>query len=128
MTQQDVFPRSSVTLKLPTWKPQPIPADENECAAIRKLTVEAVFKVWNIEHRPADLMEIYEIVTDKIAMLRRNQQWSWKENRSKRTIDRRVNEASSKDFYPDGVPRICAVTSGLYQPNPALFKSQTGLT
>jgi hypothetical protein len=121
MTQLDVFPRNSITLKLPTWKPQPVPAGESECEAIRKLAVEAVYKIWNTEHRPADLMDIYVIVTEKIGKLRADDEWPWKEFRSKRTVDRRVNEASSKDFYADGIPKICAVTSGVYQPNPRLF-------
>jgi len=124
VTQLDVFPRSSITLKLPCWKPQPVPAGESECEAIRKLAVEAVYKIWNTEHRPADLMDIYVIVTEKIGKLRADDEWPWREYRSKRTVDRRVNEASSKDFYADGIPKICAVTSGVYQPNPAIFEKK----
>jgi len=32
-----------------------------------------------------------------------------------------VNEAASQLYAVDGVPKIVAVTSGIYQPNPALF-------
>jgi hypothetical protein len=124
MSQQDVFPRSSVTLKLPCWRPQLIPADESECATIRKLAVEAVYKIWNTQHRPCTLQEIFDIVTEKISVQREKGEWPWKEFRSKRTVDRRVNEASSKDFYADGIPKICAVTSGIYQPNPKLFEAK----
>lgn len=124
MTQLDVFSRSSITLKLPCWKPQLVPAGESECEAIRKLAVEAVYKIWNMEHRPADLMDIYVIVTEKISVLRQSDEWPWREYRSKRTVDRRVNEASSKDFSVDGVPKIVAVSAGLYCVNPALFEAK----
>jgi len=33
-----------------------------------------------------------------------------------------VNEAASPLYYEDGVPKIVAVTSGIYQPNPVLFE------
>jgi hypothetical protein len=101
-----------------------VPATESECAAIRKLAVEAVYKIAFTEHRPADLADIYRIVTEKIGKLRADDEWPWKEYRSKRTVDRRVNEASSKDFSVDGVPKIVAVSAGLYCVNPALFEKK----
>jgi len=116
MMQQPLF-RSSVTTKLPTYKqPAGAPLTEPEQQLIRKLCVQAVFSVWNMEHRPTDLNEIYWFVHDKM------QDTSYPyQPRSKRTVDRRVNEAASPDYYEDNVARIACVMPGVYQPNPALF-------
>jgi hypothetical protein len=116
MTQQTLF-RSSVTTKLPTYKePSGAPMSEEEQQLIRKLCVQAVFSVWNKEHRSTDLNEIYWFVHDKM----REQAYPYN-IRSKRTVDRRVNEAASPDYYEDNMARIACVSPGIYQPNPTLF-------
>lgn len=112
---------SGKTEKLPSWRPQGIPMDEPERAAYRQLAVEAVFSVWNEEHRPAQLKEIYIKVQEKIQTLSTLGQWPY-HYRSKRSIDRRVNEAASPAYCEGKSPRIVAVTAGIYQPCPALFE------
>ncbi|MBT0160695.1 hypothetical protein G4O51_12015 [Candidatus Bathyarchaeota archaeon A05DMB-2] len=119
MTQQTLF-RSSVTTKLPTYvPPSGAPLSEEEQQAIRKLCVQAVFSVWNRERRPASLSEIFAFVRSK--MLDPSYPFSV---RSKRTVDRRVNEAASPDFYADNVAKIACVSPGIYQPNPKLFEGK----
>lgn len=63
-------------------------------------------------------------VQDKIRMLKTTGRWGWKIP-GKRTIDRRVNEAADPRFYDDGVPKIVAVTAGVYAPNAQLFKEKS---
>jgi hypothetical protein len=99
------------TVKLATWQPQLIPLSEQERDWIRQVIVEAVFSIWNTEHRPTNLQEIFNIYVEKCK----------KEKvriRKKRTVDRRVNEAASLEFGA----RIVSNTSGMYQPNPRLFE------
>jgi len=116
MEQQTLF-KSSVTKKLPTYiPPSGAPMSEEEQATIRKLCVQAVFSVWNTEHRPTNLGEIYLFVTDRM----KAKDYPYKV-RSKRTIDRRVNETASPDFYEDNTSKIACVSPGIYQPNPELF-------
>lgn len=104
MTQQSL---TGATEKLPSWRAQGIPLDEAEREHLRQLCIEAVFSIWNRERRPAQLTEIWNIVKVKT-------------HHGKRTVDRRVNEAASP-LFGGAVPRIVAVTSGVYQPNPKLF-------
>jgi len=111
---------SGETVKLPSWRPQGIPLDEPEKQAYRQLAIEAVFSIWNQEHRPAHLSEICRIIRQKIRQKLDADEWQFIQWRSKRTIDRRVNEAASIEFGGP-IPRIVAVTSGIYQPNPQLF-------
>lgn len=92
--------------------------DDDERAVYRQLAVEAVYAIWNREHRPTHLSEIYPIVRQKIKELIATGKWQYKAFRSKRSVDRRVNEAASEKF---GFPRIVAVTAGIYQPNMELF-------
>lgn len=116
MVQQTLF-RSSVTTKLPTYKePSGAPMSEEEQQLIRQLCVEAVFSVWNREHRATDLEEIFWFVQDKM----KGKSYPY-QPRSKRTVDRRVNEAASPDYYEDNRAKIACVMPGVYQPNPALF-------
>ena len=98
---------SGATSKLECWRPQGIPLDEQEREELRQLCIEAVFSIWNTEHRPAHLSEIWQIVRSKTT-------------HSKRTVDRRVNEAASP-LYAGALPKIVAVTSGIYCVNPKLF-------
>lgn len=121
MSQKELFPRKSVTEKLKTWKRQSIPLPEEEAAAYRQLVIEAVFSVHNLWKRPTDLQEIYEIVKKKVEKRLEKNTWPHVAYcRSKRTIDRRVNEAASPDFN-DGTVKIVAVSAGIYQVNPALL-------
>lgn len=99
---------SGATEKLPSWRPQGIPLDEQEREALRQLCIEAVFSIWNREQRPAHLSEIWQMVRSKTT-------------HGKRTVDRRVNEAASP-LFSGPIPKIVAVTSGIYQPNPRLFE------
>ena len=119
MTQQVL---SGATEKLPSWRPQGIPLDEPERNAYRQLCIQAVFSIWAQEHRPAHLNEIYRFVRARIKDKIADREWPFSPYRGKRTVDRRVNEAASPAFYEDGVPKIVAVTSGIYQPNPFLFE------
>ena len=105
MTQQ---PLSGATQKLLSWRPQGIPLDEAEREALRQLCIEAVFSIWNQEHRPAQLTEIWNIVKPKT-------------HHSKRTVDRRVNEVASS-LYSGAMPKVVSVTAGVYMPNPVLFE------
>jgi hypothetical protein len=113
---------SGATTKLPTWCPQGIPGDEFELAAYREVVKQAVFSVWNRRHRATDLREIYDFVCEYVHERIKLHEWPYASFvRGKRYVDRRVNEAASQLYASDGVPKIVAVTSGIYQPNPALF-------
>ena len=112
---------SGATKKLPSWRPQGIPLDEDERKALRALCTQAVFSTWYQEHRPTQLSEIYRFVKAKITEKSAAREWPFSEYRGKRTIDRRVNEAACGAYSEDGVARIVAVTAGVYQPNPELF-------
>jgi len=116
----------SGTLKLSGWKPvRPSEKDIERFNVIRQLVVKAVFAKWNKDKEPATLLSIFFKVQDNIKELITTAQWNrWKKEwgiPGKRTIDRRVNEAADPRFYEDGVPKIVAVSAGVYQPNPALF-------
>jgi hypothetical protein len=109
------------TEKLDGWTPQPRP-EEEKCAAIRQLVKEAVFQAWQTQQKPVHLQEIWRLVNHKIYEQKKRGQFPWKPP-SKRTVDRRVNEAASKAFADDGVPKIVAVSAGYYQPNPEVFEA-----
>jgi hypothetical protein len=144
MTQLDVFPRSSITTKLPTYHaPAGAPMTEEEQQAYREIIVDFVYITWHKLHRPVSLQEIYfginifknGVLQERIQGVRErvksridNEWWPYscfvqgkRIVRGKRTVDRRVNEAASPDFYTDNKARICAVTQGIYCVNPALF-------
>ena len=80
-----------------------------------------------MKHRPATLLNIFYRVGDQIAMLREICEWPFQGwSPSKRTTDRRVNEAADPRFYENGVPKIVAVTAGVYCPNvPEIVKAVT---
>lgn len=119
MSEQQIL--SGATMKLPSWRPQGIPLDEPEKQAYRQLAIEATFSIWNQEYRPCNLAEICRTIRLKIREKLDAHEWPFTPWRSKRTIDRRVNEAASPQFYADGIPKIVATSAGLYQPNPILF-------
>jgi hypothetical protein len=135
----DIFPRSSVTTKLATYKPpNGAPISEPEQQAYRDLIVDIVYIAWHQLHRAVNLEEIYFGfprfknglqqewilgVRERVQSRIDNDLWVYAEYpRGKRTVDRRVNEAASPDFYTDNVARIACVSIGVYQPNPELMK------
>lgn len=111
------------------WQPQAQP-DEELCKRLRQYVLEVVFAVWNKHKRPVAMSPqkpgqfyIAQGVQKKIRQAREKGEWpkEWGYV-GKRTIDRRVNEAADPRFYEDGIPKIVAVTAGVYQPNPSLFE------
>ena len=121
---------SEQTLKLQSWRPQQRPVENGELAAYRQLIVEAVFGVYyrkrkllaerQMPPQPVSLSEIYLEVRSRVAQLRSCGLWRYAMH-GKRWLDRRVNEAACPRYAVDGVPKIVAVSAGLYAPNPALF-------
>jgi len=100
------------------YKKQGPPTPEM-CKAIRQLVNEAVYSVWNREQKPANLRRIFCIVQDRIKELHSMGQWQWGIP-GKRTIDRRVSNCADSRFYDTGIPKIVAVSDGIYRPNPEL--------
>ena len=111
--------------KLEGWKPQTMP-DPEMASRLRQYIVEAVMARWNEKQQPSTLLSIFFRVTDRIAKERQNGQWKW-HHPSKRTIDRQVNNAADPRYYGDKIPKIVAVTAGVYKPNPQLFEEKTEL-
>ena len=84
---------------------------------IRVHVVRAVYAIWNLEGHEADLGAIYNRVRDSLPQDPQfRKEWVLP---SKRTVDRRVNEAADPRFAP--ITPIVAVKAGLYIPNPAHF-------
>ena len=109
-------------LKLTGWTPQP-PPEPDKSEAIRNLAIKTVYAKYNQTGTPSTLAEISEKVKQQINTLILNGQWpkTWGFP-SKRTIDRRVNEACEPKWFTDGVPRLAAVRAGCYTVNPVRFK------
>ena len=110
-------------LKLQGFQPQkPPPADL--CSHLRKLAVKVVYAKYNRLQQPSTLLEISDKVRQTCQMQISSGSWksTWKFP-SKRTIDRRVNEACEPIWYDDDVPRLAAKTAGFYVPNPYRFKT-----
>ncbi len=127
---------SGATHKLDTWKPQTKP--DEECHAYRELVKQVVFAKWGRRHEPITLEAIYSgfrddhesvkgvkaLVEDRI----REGMWPFPAYprrvfcRSKRFVDRRVNEVASDKFAGEGLVKVVAVSSGIYAPNPELFE------
>ena len=133
-----LFPRCSVTTKLSTYRePSGAPMGEEEQQAYRELIVDVVFIAWRRVHRAVSLQEVYWGfftfkggvqqervlgVCERVQSRIDNDLWPYARfPRGKRTVDRRVNEAASADFYADNVARIACVSPGVYQPNPVLL-------
>lgn len=94
---------------------------------LRKMVAQIVIGVWNTQHRPMKLNEIYQKLREKVAERIEDHDWPaiWGFP-IKRTVDRRVNEAADYRFYTekDEVPPIIALKAGTYQANPALFEKE----
>ena len=108
------------TVKQPGWKPQQ-PPDPELCKVVRQMVTEAVYAHWSTYGESISLGAIWRVVHAKIANAKRLGQWKFSDWPGKRTVDRRVNEAASREFYEDGVPKIVCETSGHYRPNPELI-------
>ena len=136
--QASLFSRSSVTSKLPTYRaPAGAPMGEDEQQAYRDLIVDIVFIAWRRVHRAVCLDEIFfgfprlergvqqewiQGVRERVQSRIDHDLWPYARfPRGKRTVDRRVNDAASPDFYDDNVSRIVLVDPGIYQPNPVFF-------
>jgi len=134
-----LFPRSSVMVKLPTYSaPSGAPISEEEQQAYRDLVVDIVFIAWRRVNRAVSLEEIYygfarmangiqqewiQGVRERVQSRIDNDLWPYAAYpRSKRTVDRRVNEVASNQFWPDNNARLACVSPGIYQPNPVLFE------
>ena len=121
---------SERTFKAKGWKPQGKPSESRELEAYRLLIREVVFGVYlrkkellarmGMPAQPVKLSEIYLEVRSRIAQLRSCGQWPHHVH-GKRWLDRRVNECACPKYAADGVPKIVAVSAGLYEPNRALF-------
>ena len=108
-------------LKLQGWTKQPPPTPE-KAEAIRNLAIKDVYSKYFLSGKPSTLAEISEKVQTRIQKLIRDNQWPTIYGLpSKRTIDRRVNEACEPTWFEDGVPRLAAIKAGHYQPNPVRF-------
>src|SRR5438445_13619130 len=84
---------------------------------IRVHVVRAVYAIWNLEGHEADLGAIYNRVRDSLPEDPQfSREWALP---SKRTVDRRDNEAADSRFAP--ITPIFAVKASLYSPNPAVF-------
>lgn len=112
----------------PTYKGERLPGYQRtrppppeECARIREIVVQAVFSRWNTTKKPSNKHHVYKFYLEKIEKLRTLGQWPYG-TRSMRTVERRMNEAADKRFYPENTPtKLVAVTSGWYTVNPMLL-------
>ena len=111
-------------LKLKSWTAQP-PPEPDKAEAIRNITIKEVYAKYFLTGQPSTLAEIAEKTQTRIQQLIWNNEWPVTYGLpSKRTIDRRVNEACEPTWFSDGVPRLAAVTHGVYVPNPVRFAEE----
>jgi hypothetical protein len=110
---------------------------EPEQQAYRDLIVDFVSIAWRRLHRAVNLQEIYDGiyffsngiaqdhllgVKERVQSRIQNELWPYAPFvRSKRTVDRRVNEAAAADFYEDHRAQIVCCSPGIYQLNPELI-------
>ena len=113
-------------LKLKQWTPQP-PPEPSYAHAIRTLAVAQVYAKHYQAGQPSTLAEIADKVRMKIRDKIKMNDPSWRQIwglPSKRTIDRRVNEACEPTWYEDGVPRLASVKAGFYTVNEVRFQNE----
>jgi len=106
------------------WVPsphEPMPENESYLRVLRAKAANAVYSIWNESQGPATLGQIYSRVQANIAW---DKGWpiEWA-SPSKRTVDRRVNEAADPRFYEGSTP-IIAIKAGSYCPNPVRFEGR----
>jgi hypothetical protein len=121
---------SERTFKAEGWKAQARPEESAELQASRQLIREVVFSLARRKQeimaplqmlaQPVSLGEIYLEVRSRVAILQSCKRWPYHVH-GKRWWDRRVNEVATPRYYEDGVPKIVAITAGLYAPNQLLF-------
>jgi hypothetical protein len=120
--KKDTEKKTVKGLKLNGWTAQP-PPEPDRAEAIRHLAIKAVYSKYYKTEKPSTLKEIADTVQPQINQMIKSGEWPKRWNYpSKRTIDRRVNEACEPTWFDDGVPRLAAVKAGYYQPNPRRFK------
>ena len=112
------------SVKTPFYERDPAPGYDGE---IRSMASQVVIGIWNKERRPVKLSEIYQGVREKIQHRIEDSDWPkvWLMP-SKRTCDRRVNEAADLRFFEsesETTPIIC-LKAGTYVCNPALFEQE----
>jgi len=119
------------TVKLDGWKPQAAPEEGAETETYRRFIVEAVELLYDVNRRrttppfqvqPIALKTIYVAVKNRIVALMLRDQWphygffdktGQPHIRMKRWVDRRVNEAASREHGA----KIASQTAGFYIPN-----------
>jgi len=108
-------------LKLNGWTAQP-PPEPDKAEAIRNIAIKEVYSKYYLAGQTSTLQEIAEKVKTRIQYLIKQGNWPLTYGMpSKRTIDRRVNEACEPTWFEDGVPRLAAKSAGFYVPNPVRF-------
>lgn len=93
---------------------------------IREMARDVIFRIWELEKRPARLQEIYDGVRKEIVQDIEDDFWPkvWNATPSKRTIDRRAGELheNKAEFWPRyDFPPVMLLKPGYLQPNPRLF-------
>lgn len=99
---------SGKTVKAPSWQPQKPPAPE-ECMSMWLIVRQAVASLRNEGKEPVSLGQIFSRAQWIVGMKRTRGEWEWP-YRVKRTWDRRVNEAATKE-----VGMLIATTAGTYK-------------
>jgi hypothetical protein len=123
-------PSEGATVKLDGWTPQVQPEEAAEVQVYREYVVDAVRMLYEVNKRetvspfhpmPISLAMIYTAVRNRVEALVLQHKWQHfgyvTEHgrvviRSKRYVDRRVNEAGSRQFGA----KIHAVRAGFYLP------------
>lgn len=131
---------SERTLKLPGWKPQGRPKENEDMIFHRRFLTIIIFGLFNrkkemldkmgMPPQPISLREIYLEYESRREMYwsmkswifdgKTYHRWPFKWHQ-KRWIDRRVNEIATPKYAEDGKPKIVAATAGFYEPSPELF-------
>lgn len=110
----------------PKFKPDFL-GDKKYLETVRNLCKEAVFSIFNEEHRPTrKRSEIVPIVQEKVKRLIELGEWprSWTPP-GRDTIIRRLNETADIRHWQEGITPLIAIKPGRYAPNPLLFDKET---
>lgn len=121
---------SECTWKASGWRAQGRPQDNRELEAYRQVIREAIFGIYHekkeilaekqMPPQPVSLGEIFLEVRSRVLRRQKCGQWPYHVH-GKRWVDRRVNEVACPKYYAGGVPKVVAVSAGLYEPNHVLF-------
>ena len=107
--------------KSPHYMPQ---VEEGYWPTLRKLVAEAVYSIYNENHRPTrDRREVVPLVLGRVEEMRTAGQWpqAWK-TPGKDSIIRRLNETADVRHYPGGETATVCIQAGVYLPNPRRFE------